>query len=96
MNNGFGIESPPAHHISEHRATSRWLIIIDSGGPTIVRMFLDSREPVAEFDAGIEEIAQMVQGLTETVGASGPEWDAALAGHNADERAKARVYRLDI
>jgi len=96
MSQSFGIEKPSAHHQSEHRAPVRYLVLIDAGGSTVVRLFLASREEVTEFDAGTEEVAAMTQGLPCEKGASGPEWDRALSGHSAEERAQAEVYTLDV
>ena len=69
---------------------------IDSGGFMVARLFLESREQVAEFDASTEEVAQMIMHLQTQGDASDPQWDRALAGHSAAERAAARVYVLDI
>lgn len=97
MSQTFGIETPREHNPAPHQKPVRYLIIIDSGGSMVARMFLESREMVAEFDAAVEEVALMTQGLAPQIGgAVGPEWDRALQGHNADERAAARVYTLDI
>jgi hypothetical protein len=38
----------------------------------------------------------MTSRLVPQPGAEGAEWDAALAGHSARERAAARVYTLDL
>ena len=95
MSQGFGGESPHAHVQTSHRKPARYLVVIDSGGSAIARLFLDTRELVAEFDAGTEEAAQMTAGLVPTTGA-GPEWDRALEGHSAAERSAADVYTLDI
>jgi len=96
MNQGFGIESPGERAHTPHRKPARYLVVIDSAGSTLARLFLDSRELVAEFDAGAEEVAMMTQGREPTKGAQAPEWDRALVGHNAAERAAADVYTLDI
>ena len=96
MNHGFGIEPPSAHHHSPLQQPVRYVVIIDSGGSMIARLFLASRELVAEFDAGTEEVVQMTQGLPATHEASTVEWDRALAGHSAAERAAAEVYTLDV
>ena len=95
MNHGFGIESPGAHHASPRLPPVRYVVLIDSGGSMVARLFLASRELVAEFDAGAEEIVQMTQGLQPERGAAGPEWDRPLAEHNATERSAAEVYTLD-
>jgi hypothetical protein len=96
MGQGFGSESPRAHAQTSHRPPARYLVLIDSGGTVIARLFIDTREQVAEFDAGTEEVAQMTARLVHTRSAEGPEWDRALEGHSAAERAAADVYLLDI
>ena len=87
---------PAKHARQSHRKPVRYLVIIDAGGSMIARLFLETREMVAEFDAAVEEVAAMTQGLVPELGALSPEWDRALQGHNAAERAAARVYTLEI
>lgn len=96
MNQGFGGESPRRHRQTAHKAASRYLVVIDSGGFAVARLFLASREQVAEFDASTEETALMTRGLVPANDAGGPEWDQALKGHSAAERAAAEVYTLDV
>ena len=96
MSQGFGNESPRAHAQTEHRPPARFLVLIDAGGSVVARLFLDTREQVAEFDAGTEEVAQMTAGLAPTQDAAGPEWDRALEGHSLAERLAAGVFRLDV
>ena len=96
MSQGFGSESPRAHAQTAHRPPARFLVLIDAGGSTVARLFLDSRVQVAEFDAGTEEVAQMTAGLAPTQDAAGPDWDRALEGHSLAERQAAEVYRLTI
>ena len=96
MGQGFGIESPGEHSHAPLRKRTRFLVVIGSGGSAIARLFLDTREPVAEFDASTEEVTQMTQGLTPDASALGPEWDRALAGHSVAERGAAEVYTLDL
>jgi len=96
MSYGFGNELPRAHGSTSPRPRSRYLVVIDSGGFMVARLFLESREQVAEFDASTEEVAQMIGHLSPRDGASDAAWDRALAGHSAAERAGARVYVLDL
>ena len=96
MSHGFGNELPRPHGNTSPRPRTRYLVVIDSGGFMVARLFLESREQVAEFDAGTEEVAQMIQHLRADAGAGDPSWDRALAGHSAAERAAARVYVLEI
>ena len=96
MSQGFGSESPRAHAQTTHRKPARYLVLIEAGGTVVARLFLDTRELVAEFDAGTEEVAQMTSGLVPALSASGPEWDRPLEGHSALERLAAEVFVLDI
>jgi hypothetical protein len=92
----FGNEIPGRHTDSPMRKAARYLVVIESGGYATARLFVDTREQVAEFDASTEEVTLMTQGLVPVVGAVGAEWDQALAGHSASERSAARVYTLDV
>jgi len=92
----FGNEVPRRHLQTPLRQASRYLVVIESGGSAIARLFADRREQVAEFDASTEEVTVMTRGLVPAAGADGPEWDHALAGHSASERSAARVYTLDV
>lgn len=94
MDHGYGIQAPGEHVHNPHRKPPRYLVVIDSAGASIARLFLETREPTAEVDAATEEVAQMTQGLTPTRTAHLPEWDRALAGHSHAERAAADVYTL--
>lgn len=94
MSQTFGMESPRAHQPGLHRQPVRYLIIIDSGGSMVARLFLDTREMVAEFDAAVDDVSSMTRHLVPKTGALGAEWDQALQGHNATERAAAMVYTL--
>jgi hypothetical protein len=96
MSQSFGIESPRAHAPTAVRRPARYLVVIDSGGFTVARLFLETRELVAEFDAGTEEAAQLTLGLAAAKGAEAPEWDRALEGHSAAERRAADVYTLAV
>jgi hypothetical protein len=96
MSEGFGMESPGGHTMWPHRKPVRYLVLIDAGELTIARLFLESREQVAEFDGGAEEVALMTRGLASTQDAYGADWDHALQAHTAAERGAAKVYTLDV
>lgn len=96
MAQDFGIPSHSAHVGKPSRASSRYLVVIDSGGSTLARLFLANREQVEEFDGGAEEVASLTRGLVPARSAEAAEWDTALRGHNAKERAAALVYTLAI
>lgn len=96
MSQNFGMSVPAGHTPGEHRAVTRYLVLIDAGGSVSARLFDRDRLLVAEFDAGTEEIVVMTRGLHPQVGAAGPEWDQALQGHADEERRAATVYELDV
>jgi hypothetical protein len=96
MSQGFGNESPRAHVQTALRKPARYLVVIDSGGFSVARLFLETREQIAEFDAATEEVAQLTSGLAPARGADSPEWDRALEGHSAAERRGADVYTLAV
>ena len=96
MSQTFGSEAPPPHRHTAHRPRAHYLVVIDSGGVRLARLLLASREQTAEIDAGTEEVAQMIVGLTPSKGADGIEWDRALQGHSHAERRAAEVYTLDV
>ena len=75
---------------------ARFLVLIDAAGSVQALLFTADFALAADFDAGSEEVAVMTRGLQPQVGASGPEWDRALAGHSAAERAAAEVFTLDV
>lgn len=96
MNDGFGHEVPQQHAQRTHREVTRWLIVIPSADGALARLFSGERTQVAEFDAGTEEVNDLIQTAAACSGASGPEWDRALGGHTAAERANATVYELAV
>jgi hypothetical protein len=95
MSHTYGIEVPGRHAGDVHRAAARYLVVIDSEGGRIARLFTARREAAGEFDAGTDDLVRLTGGRTPEHGAGGPEWDAALAGHSAAERRTAEVYLLE-
>ncbi|WP_372526360.1 hypothetical protein [Piscinibacter sp.] len=75
---------------------AKYLVVIDSGGEMVARMFDGARRPIVDFDASSSEVVVMTQGLAPTQDANGAEWNTALAGHSTLERAQAEVYALDV
>jgi len=78
--------SPPA----------KYLVLIDAAGAMTARLFDAQRQHIVDFDASTEEVPVMLAGLTPQLGALGPEWARALAGHSQQERGAAQVYTLAI
>lgn len=75
---------------------AKFLVLIDSGGAMVARLFDEARVQVAEFDATSEEVAVMTSGLVPGDGADAEEWDKPLRGHSPQERREAQVYTLDV
>lgn len=96
MNHGFGCEVPHEHSKHQLRQPARYMVVIDSGGYMVARLFLESRTQVTELDASTEEVTQMTIGLCASKSAGDPIWDHALQGHSAAERASADVYTLGL
>jgi hypothetical protein len=90
------MERPREHEHAALRERARYLVVIDSGGPTLARLFGENRELLAEFDAGAEEVASMTRGRVAAHGADGPEWARSLEGNSAAERKAAKIYTLDL
>jgi hypothetical protein len=96
MERGFGNTVADPRAQQPLRKPARYLVLIEGGGSIEARLYLETRELVEEFDASTEEVAVMTRGLTPSRGGCDPEWDRALAGHSAAERAAAEVYTLDV
>ena len=79
-----------------HQSPVRFLVLIETAGSMVARLFDAQRRQVNEIDASTEEVAMMTAGLTPAHGADDPAWATALAGHNAAERRAAEVYSLPI
>jgi hypothetical protein len=92
----YGIQPPSTHVNDDHRPAARYLVVIDSGGVSTAKLFLEDRSLVADFGAGSEEVALMTRGLVAQATAGEAAWDEALQGHKPAERAAAQVYLLDV
>ncbi len=96
MSQAFGREVPQPHVQAAHRQATKYLVMVPAAGGPIAKLLAGNRQPVAELDANTEEVTAMIKGLAPSIGACGPEWDPALAGHSAEERAAAAVYTLAL
>jgi hypothetical protein len=96
MSDSLGDEAKGRYAPHVYKKVARYLVVIDAAGQAVARLFDDERRPLAEFDASSEEVALMTKGLDASKGATGPEWNGALDGHNAEERQAAEVYTLDV
>jgi len=79
-----------------HSSPVKYLIVIDSGGSMVARLFDADRVHVIDMDASSEDVAETTEGIVPTRSGSRPEWDRGLAGHSAAERAEAQVYALAV
>ncbi len=79
-----------------HSSPVKFLIVIDAGGAMVARLFNADRAHVMDMDASTQDVVATIEGVVPTHSGTAPEWDAALAGHNADERAQAQVYALAV
>lgn len=100
MSQTYGIEAaratPPAGAAPHEELPVRWVVLIESASEgRVARLFGPAREAVAELHASAPEVLLMTREIASTQGANGPEWDPALAGHSAAERAGAEIYELD-
>ena len=98
MSQTYGIEAPRPHSSDDEQPPVRYVVLIHSASTEqrLARLFLQDRRQVAELDAGAPEVMMMTDGLAASRSAGADEWDLALAGHSAAERAEAEVYTLDI
>ena len=90
------MESPRAHAQTSFSKPARYLVVIESSGSMLARLFSARHEMVTTIDAAVEEVGSMISGLIPETGALGAEWDQALAGHSAEERTAAKIYTLAI
>jgi hypothetical protein len=79
-----------------HQTPAKYLVLIESGGSMVARLFDANRVHVLDFDASSEEVVVMTRGLAPAQGANDAAWAKALVGQNAAERAAAQVYTLDV
>ena len=79
-----------------HQPPAKYLIVIDSAGEMVARMFDAQRKLIVDFDASSSEVAVMTAGLVPARGAVEADWDTALGGHSKRERVDAEVYTLDV
>jgi hypothetical protein len=79
-----------------HSAPVKFLILIDTEGARVARLFDATRRHVMDMDASTEDVLVTIQGVLPSATGTAPEWDAALAGHSAAERAQAQVFTLPL
>jgi hypothetical protein len=85
---------PSRHEATVHSKPVKYVVLIDSGSGMLAKMFSESRDLFLECDAAVAEVASMTADLTPEVGASAPEWDAALRAFDPKARASAEIFTL--
>jgi hypothetical protein len=80
----------------QNQNRAKYLVVIDSAGEMVARMFDEHRRLIVDFDASSSEVAVMTQGLVPAHDASDAAWHEALKGHSPRERQQADVYTLDV
>jgi hypothetical protein len=74
----------------------KYLVVIESDGAMLAKLYDDQFAHVNDIDAGSEEVAVMTQGLMPTRDANDATWAKVLVGHGEPERRAARVFTLDV
>jgi len=94
MAQNFGRDSPPPHTARPRTAPPRATSRSSSPAARSSRLYQGTREQVAEFDAGAEEVAQLTARLVPAKLAHQPVWGHVLDGHSTAERRAADAYAL--
>lgn len=95
MSQDFGMQVPVRHALATRPQPVKYLVLIDSGGTRIARLYPATFTLANECDASSAEITAMTSGLTPHLGATGSNWDAALQAFSYEERLAAEVFTLE-
>ena len=79
-----------------HKTPAKYLVIIESDGAMLAKLFDGHYVHVNDFDASSEEVAVMTKGLMPKRDANNGAWAKVLAGHGETERRAALVFTLDV
>lgn len=79
-----------------HGPPVKYLVLIETSGAMVARLFDAQHRHVADIDAATEEIPPMIAGVTPQQGADTAVWAQALAGHSPAERRAAQVFSLPL
>ena len=74
----------------------RYLVLIESGGAPIARLFDADQAHILDIDATSEEVTDMTAGHTPAHDGTENKWDKPLQGHTLQERQAAQIFTLDI
>ena len=79
-----------------HKTPVRYLVLIESDGAMVAKLYDGQFVHVNDIDASSEEVAVMTRGLTPERGANDAAWAQVLVGHGEPERRAALVFALDV
>jgi hypothetical protein len=79
-----------------HKTPVKYLVIIESDGAMIAKLYDAHFKNENDIDAGSEEVAVMTRGLKPAKIGNDAVWSKVLAGHGEAERRAAEVYTLDV
>jgi hypothetical protein len=79
-----------------HKKPVKYLVIIESDGAMVAKLYDAQFKHENDIDAGSEEVAVMTRGLTPTRSGNDATWAKVLVGHGEAERRSAEIYALDV
>ncbi|MBX3619913.1 MAG: hypothetical protein KF891_08005 [Rhizobacter sp.] len=79
-----------------HKTPVKYLVLIESDGAMVAKLYDPQFVHVNDIDAGSEEVAVMTRGLEPQRNADDATWSKVLVGHGEAERRAAQVYTLDV
>jgi hypothetical protein len=79
-----------------HKTPAKYLVLIESDGAMVAKLFDGQFAHVNDFDASSEEVAVMTKGLMPQRSANDGTWAKVLAGHGETERRAALIFTLDV
>ena len=79
-----------------HKTPVKYLVIIESDGAMIAKLYDANYKHENDIDAGSEEVAVMTKGLSPTKNGNDATWSKVLVGHGEAERCAAEIYTLDV
>ncbi|MET0333908.1 MAG: hypothetical protein ABW190_06525 [Rhizobacter sp.] len=79
-----------------HKTPVKYLVIIESDGAMVAKLYDAELKHVNDIDAGSEEVAVMTKGLSAAKSGNDATWSEVLTGHGEAERRAAQVYTLDV
>lgn len=79
-----------------HKNPVKYLVIIESDGAMVAKLYDAQLKHENDIDAGSEEVAVMTRGLKAAKTGNDATWAKVLMGHGEAERRAAEIYTLDL